>query len=127
MARAAAGFDLVATACLLPGLETRLLAALAEADAALGLATPSPPLAPIGLLLANLAGALGVLWAWVRIARPWRELVAADAAARCAVAAILVGAIELRGVTPVLYAFVATELLGAAAQAWALPRLPRRS
>jgi len=64
-----------------------------------------------------------VLWALVRIAWPLRRLVASDAVARCAVALLLAYSIEARGVSPVLYSFVATELLGAAVQAWALPRL----
>jgi hypothetical protein len=122
VARAAAGFDLLATGCLaVPGLEQRFLDALA----ALGFATPAVALPPLGLFLANLAGALGVLWALVRIARPEPRLVRADAIARCAVEGLIAHAIVVRGARPVLYAFVATELAGAAAQAWALPRLRR--
>jgi hypothetical protein len=64
-----------------------------------------------------------VLWALVRIAWPLRRLVAADAVARVGVAALIAYSIEVRGVTPVLWGFVATELIGSAAQAWALPRL----
>ena len=121
VARGAAGFDLVATGLLaVPGFETRFLGWLDALDAALGFATPAATLPPLGLFLANLAGALGVLWALVRIARPERHLVRADAIGRCFVAALIVHAIVERGVTPVLYAFVATELVGAAAQAWAL-------
>jgi hypothetical protein len=126
VARAVALFDLLATACLaVPGLETRFLGALDAIDAALGLGTPPTVLPPLGLFLANLAGALGVLWALVRIARPEPRLVRADAIARCAVAGLIAHAVAVRGATPVLYAFVATELAGAAAQAWALPRLRR--
>lgn len=124
VARAVAGFDLLVTGCLaIPGVEQRFFDALLRIDAMLGFATPTVALPPLGLLLANLAGALGVLWALVRIAWPLRRLVASDAVARCAVALLITVSIAARGVTPVLYAFVATELLGAALQAWALPRL----
>lgn len=126
VARAVAGFDLVATGLLaVPGLESRFLAALMQIDAALGFATPAVSLPAFALLLANLAGALGVLWALVRLAWPWRELVRADVLGRCAVAALIGWSIVGRGVSPVLWAFVASELVGAAAQSWALPRLPR--
>ena len=122
--RAVAAFDLLATGCLVvPGVEARFFDAVMRLDAALGIGTPFAALPPLGLLLANLAGALGVLWALVRIAWPLRRLVASDAVARCAVALLLAYSIAARGVTPLLYAFVATELLGAALQAWALGRL----
>lgn len=126
MARTAAGFDLVATGLLaVPGLERRLVDALMQIDAALGLATPAVSLPALALFFANLAGALGVLWALVRLAWPWRQLVRADAIGRCAVAALIGWSIRRGGVTPVLWAFVATELVGAIAQAWALRHLPR--
>jgi len=124
VARAVACFDLLATGCLaVPGVEARFLDVVMRIDAGLGFGTPFAALAPLGLLLANLAGALGVLWALVRIAWPLRRLVAADAVARVGVAALIAYSIELRGVTPVLWAFVAAELLGSAAQAFTLPRL----
>jgi hypothetical protein len=65
----------------------------------------------------------------VRIAWPLRRLVAADAVARLGVAALIAYSIEVRGLSPVLWAFVATELLGSALQAWVFPRLrdPRDS
>jgi hypothetical protein len=128
VARWAAGFDLAATGLLaVPGLERRLVDVLMQIDAALGLGTPEVSLPPLALFFANLAGALGVLWALVRLAWPWRELVRADALGRCAVAALIGWSIHHGGVTPVLWAFVATEVLGAAAQAWALRHLPRAS
>jgi hypothetical protein len=99
--------------------------ALMQIDAALGLATPAVSLPALALFFANLAGALGVLWALVRLAWPWRQLVRADAIGRCAVAALIGWSIRRGGVTPVLWAFVATELVGAIAQAWALRHLPR--
>jgi hypothetical protein len=126
--RAAAAFDLVATGILaVPGLERRFVDALMQIDAALGLGTPSVALPPLALFFANLAGALGVLWALVRLAWPWRELAQADAIGRCFVAAGIARAILVDGVTPVLWAFVATEAIGAIAQIWALRHLPRRS
>ena len=127
VARAVACFDLVATGLLaLPGVELRFFDALYAIDATLGWGTPREALGPLALFLANLAGALGVLWALVRIAWPQRRLVASDAAARCAVAALIAHAVLVRGATPVLFAFVATELIGAALEAWAAPRLRER-
>jgi hypothetical protein len=126
VARAVAGCDLVVTSLLaVPGLERRFVDALMQVDAALGLATPAVALPPLALLFANLAGALGVLWALVRLARPWNELVRADALGRCAVATLIAVSIVRGGVTPLLWAFVATELGGAVAQAWVLRHLPR--
>jgi hypothetical protein len=123
VARAAAAFDLVVTAALaIPGIDRRFVELLNAADAALGFATAPIALPPFGFFLANLAGALGVLWALVRLARPEPHLVRADAIARCFVAFLIVHAVALRGVTPVLLAFAATELLGAVAQLWALAR-----
>jgi hypothetical protein len=130
MVRCVASFDLLATACLaVPGFETRFTDALMQLDTLFGFATPVAPLTPLGLLFANLAGALGVLWALARLAWPLRRLVGADAVARLAVAALIAYSIRSRGTTPVLWIFVATELLGAALQAWVLPRLrdPRES
>lgn len=69
----------------MPGLERRFVDVLMQIDAALGLGTPNVALPPLALFFANLAGALGVLWA-----------------------------------------FVATEAVGAVAQIWALRHLPRR-
>ena len=124
VARCVAAFDLLVTGCLAaPGFETRFTDALVYFDALFGFATPFAPLTPLGLLLANLAGALGVVWALARIAWPLRRLVALDAVARLGVAALIGYSIEVRGVSPVLWAFVATELAGSAAQAWVLPRL----
>lgn len=125
--RCVAAFDLFATGCLaVPGVEARFFDASLQLDAAFGFATPAAPLTALGLLLANLAGALGVLWALVRIAWPLRRLVASDAVARVAVAALIAYSIDARGLTPVLWAFVATELIGSALQAMVLPRLRDR-
>jgi hypothetical protein len=126
-ARAVACFDLAATGLLaVPGVELRFFDLLFAIDAMLGWATPRESLGPLALFLANLAGALGVLWALVRIAWPQRRLVASDAAARCGVGALITYAVLARGATPVLFAFVATELVGAAIEAWAAPRLKER-
>lgn len=124
VARGAAGFDLVVTGLLaIPGLERRFVDVLMQIDAALGLGTPAAALPPLAVFFANLAGALGVLWALVRLAWPWRELVRADVIGRCAVAALIGWSIARGGITPVLWAFFATELVGAAAQTWALAHL----
>ncbi len=128
--RGVAVFDLLVTGCLaVPGFETRFTDAVSQLDALAGFATPVASLTPLGVLFANLAGALGVVWALARIAWPLRRLVAADAVARLAVAALIAHSIEVRGLSPLLWIFVATELIGAAVQAWVFPRLrdPRES
>ncbi|HVP28742.1 MAG TPA: hypothetical protein VMW35_06230 [Myxococcota bacterium] len=66
-------------------------------------------------LFVHLSGVLGVLWALARLATPTRFLAALDAAGRCAVAVLLVRALQ-EGAPAGLWLFVATELAGAVAQ-----------
>jgi len=117
--RACAGFDLVVTGLLaLPFTAHVFVSALY----ALSGASPAPELPGIAWFFVNLAGALGVLWALVRIARPEPWLARADALGRCAVAALIAGYLVAGALPALMAAFVASELLGAAAQAWVLGR-----
>jgi hypothetical protein len=117
--RAWAGFDLLVTGLLaLPPTARAFVEALYALEAALfGGAAAAPELPAVAWLFVNLAGALGVLWAGVRLARPEPWLGRADALARCAVAALIAGYVAVGTVPRALLAFVATELLGAVAQA----------
>jgi hypothetical protein len=119
--RAIALFDLVVTAPLaLPVSAPFFVRLLYGFDPALGGDAPLPLVTPLGWLFANLAGALGVLWALVRLAEPRASLARADALARCFVALLLVDHL-LRGEGPrALLLFVASEVAGALAQLAAL-------
>jgi hypothetical protein len=113
--RACAGFDLVVTGLLaLPFTAPSFVSALY----AISGAGPAPELPGIAWFFVNLAGALGVLWALVRLARPEPWLARADALGRCAVALLIAGYLAAGAVPGAMLAFVATELLGAAAQGW---------
>jgi hypothetical protein len=121
--RLCAGLDLAVTgAFALPATAPAFVRALYAADRALGGASAAPELGALGLFFANLAGMLGVLWALVRIARPERWLARADALARCAVAALIAWGAARGALPAVMWAFVATELGGAAAQGWVTRR-----
>ena len=123
VARACAAFDLLVTGLLaLPFTAPLFVRALYAVNGALGGAGAAPELPGIAWFFVNLAGALGVLWALVRLARPEPWLARADAIGRCAVAALIAGYLAASEVPPVLLAFVATELAGAAPQGWTLRR-----
>jgi hypothetical protein len=117
--RACAGFDLVVTGLLALPFSARVFV---SALYALSGAGPAPELPGVAWFFVNLAGALGVLWALVRLARPEPWLARADALGRCAVALLIAGYLAAGAIPGVMAAFVATELLGAAAQAWVLRR-----
>ena len=113
-----AGFDLVVTGLFaLPFSAHVFVATLYALDRALGGTLPEPALTPLGWFFANLAGVLGVLWALVRLMRPERWLARADALGRCAVAALIAWYLMTQPLPALLWAFVATELAGAAVQA----------
>ena len=117
--RACAGFDLVVTATFaLPFTARVFVETLYALDRALGGALATPELGALGLFFTNLAGILGVLWALVRLVRPEAWLARADALGRVAVAALIAGSLHGGALPALLWAFVATELGGAAAQAW---------
>jgi hypothetical protein len=123
--RAWAAFDLVTGLVLLTPPGAHLFLAL------VGAATiPLPgsprldpaPLGQIGMLFCNLAGALVVLWALVRLLRPSRFLGLADVAARIAVALLIAAHVALAGLPWPILAFVLTEVGGALHQGWVLGR-----
>ncbi len=121
--RVCAGFDLVVTGLFaLPFTAPVFVSTLYALDRALGGAHLTPELPPLAWFFANLAGALGVLWALVRLLRPEPWLARADALGRCGVAALIAWYLAAGEVPALLWAFVATELLGAAAQGWATRR-----
>jgi hypothetical protein len=114
--RACAAFDLLVTGLLaLPHVARAFVGALYALDGA----GAAPELPGVAWFFVNLAGVLGVLWALVRLLRPEPWLARADAIGRCGVAALIAGYLAAGEVPRVMLAFVATELLGAAAQRWA--------
>ena len=105
--------DIAVTGWLaLPGLSQGLFALVYWLDAQLGFATLQPDFAPVHWLMINLAGALGVLWNAARLFDASRRLHRVDAWARLWVGGLIAAYIVGGGVTPVLLAFVATELVG---------------
>lgn len=119
--RAFAALDLVATLPLaIPGVAYGYVGLLYRMDARLGGAAAQPALDGLLVFLLHLAGALGVLWALVRLALPSRILGLADAAGRTWVAMMIAHSVAGYGAPRVLLLFVATELAGAVAQAWVL-------
>ncbi len=130
--RLIAGFDLVVTGLFaLPFTAPVFVTTLYALDRALGGPFATPNLGALGWFFTNLAGVLGVLWALVRLLRPEAWLARADALGRCAVSALIGWNLALDQLPSLLWAFVATELLGAAAQAWVTqqsrPRARRES
>jgi hypothetical protein len=115
--RLCAGFDLVVTGLLaLPFTASVFVDTLYALDRALGGGLAAPDVGPLGGFFTNLAGVLGVLWAFVRIVRPAAWLARADAIGRCAVAALIVWWLADPALPGLLWGFVATELAGALAQ-----------
>jgi ribosomal protein S18 acetylase RimI-like enzyme len=118
-----AAFDLVVTGCLaVPPFARALIGLLFAGDAAFDLGSLRVEFHPLHWLFVNLAGVLGVLWAVARLRTPTRELALLDVVGRLAVAAVILHATSAEGMTPRLHAFVASELIGAAAQYWAVRR-----
>jgi hypothetical protein len=124
MVRAVAGFDLVVTACLaVPALARGFIEVLFAGDAAAGFASPPVEFGPLHWLFVHLAGVLGVLWAAARLRTPTLDLAVLDIFGRIAVAAAILYAGEADGMTPLLHVFVATELIGAGVEYWAIRQL----
>jgi hypothetical protein len=122
--RAVAGFDLAVTACLaVPALARGFIEILFDGDAAAGFASPRVDFEPLHWLFVHLAGVLGVLWAAARLRAPTLDLAALDVFGRIAVAAVILYAGEADGMTPLLHVFVATELIGAGLEYWAIRQL----
>jgi hypothetical protein len=121
--RVCAAFDLCVTGLLALPIGARVFVeALYALEPALGGAALTPALPPLAWLFANLAGVLGVLWAGVRLARPAAWLARADAAGRCAVAALILLYLAPGDAPRGLAVFIVTELAGAAAQLWVTRR-----
>jgi hypothetical protein len=121
--RTCAAFDLFVTGLLALPITARLFVSmLYTLERALGGNGQAPELPPIAWFFTNLAGALGVLWALVRIARPERWLARADALGRVAVGGLIARYLLAGEVPSLMWAFVATEWAGAAAQAWVTRR-----
>jgi hypothetical protein len=115
--RACALFDLAVTGCLAFPLSAQAFIALLFAgDAALDLGSSRVEFHPLHWLFVHLAGVLGMLWAVARLRSPTLELALLDVAGRLVVAALILHATAAEGMTPLLHVFVATELVGAAAQ-----------
>lgn len=122
--RACACFDLGVTACLaVPPLARIFVDALFLGDAALRPGSLRLEFQPLHWLFVNLTGALGVLWALARLRTPTPELALLDVGGRLAVAALILHATGAAGVPALLHAFVATELVGAGLQYWAVRRV----
>ena len=122
--RVFAGFDLVVTGCLaIPPFARVFLQLLFAGDAALDLGSLRVEFQPLHWLFVNLAGVLGVVWAVARLRTPTPELALLDVVGRLAVAAVILHATGAEGMTPLLHVFVASELLGAAAQYLAVRRV----
>jgi hypothetical protein len=119
-----AGFDLAVTGCLaIPPFAQAFLRLLFAGDAALDLGSLRVEFHPLHWLFVHLAGVLGVLWAVARLRTPTPELALLDVVGRLAVAAVILHATRAEGMTPLLHVFVASELLGAAAQYLAVRRV----
>ena len=99
----------------LPYVSHWLIGLIYHIDARLGFDSPVPGFDPVSLMFVNIMGVLGVVWALARIGTPSEELARLDGLGRLVVAALIIHAITW-GATPVLWAFVATELAGSAAQ-----------
>ncbi len=115
--------DLVVTAAFaLPPLLPLFLDGVYAVNGALGGADTPPPVAPLHAFFICLAGALGVLWALVRIRTPTATLGASDAIGRLWVGLLIVYFVGVAGAPRVLLLFVLSELAGALHQAVVLRR-----
>jgi len=114
--RGFAALDLVVTFPLaLPGWANVFFDLLYRATELVGPVGVRFAFSELSWFFVHLAGVLGVLWALARLATPTRFLAALDAIGRCAVAVLLVRALQ-HGAPAALWLFVATELVGAVVQ-----------
>ena len=119
--RTVAAFDLALTALLVwPGISIEILELLYRVNAFLGGDVTLPGFHAIHDLFVSLAGVLGVLWAVARLLDPRPLLAGLDVAGRLVVAALIAVAVVGGQAPALLFAFVATELLGAGWQVVAL-------
>lgn len=118
-----AALDLVVTGALaLPPLARLFVALVYSLNERFGGAATAPAFEPIHWLFVCLAGALGVLWATVRLLRPLAWLGLADAVARVWVAGLIVYFVVAEGAPLVLLGFAVTEQAGAIHQLMVVAR-----
>ena len=121
VARAWAGFDLLVTGIMALPPTGRWLVDLDSSACRRGSATA--PIRP-RLFFVCLAGALGVIWALVRLRAPTRDLMLVDVVGRTWVAALIFWFVAVQDLPRSTLLFVASELGGALHQGFAL-RLDR--
>jgi len=119
-----AAFDLLITGLLaLPPSARWFIEILYRVNTWAGGGLPAPSPTPLGWLFVNLAGALGVLWALVRLRWPLRRLAWVDIGGRLWVAGLLGFYLVNPALPRTLLIFVITELGGAAIQRKAAGRV----
>lgn len=122
--RVVAFVDLLATAPLaIPEISNAYTALLLSGFGLLGDASAYLPLPLTTSVFCVLTGILGILWNGCRLIRPDSFLVRADIWGRIAVAAALSYFLLAHQAPVVLWAFVATELIGAVIEKRALSSL----
>lgn len=122
--RVVAFFDLLATAPLaIPEISNAYAALLLSGFGLLGDASAYVPLPLTTSVFCVLTGILGILWNGCRLVRPDSFLVRADIWGRLAVAAALSYFLVVHQAPVVLWAFVASELIGAVIEIRALSSL----
>ena len=122
--RVVAFFDLLATAPLaIPEISNAYAALLLSGFGLLGDAAAYVPLPLTTSVFCVLTGILGILWNGCRLIRPDSFLVRADIWGRLAVAAALSYFLVVHQAPVVLWAFVASELIGAVIEKRALSSL----
>ncbi len=116
--RIVAVFDLIATGSLaIPVLSNYVLAYLLSGFGLVGSPGEWLPVPLTTAIFCNLMGVIGVLWNGARVISPEPLLVRMDQWGRLVVAAVLAYYLLCRGAPVVLWAFVASELIGSAV-AW---------
>ncbi len=99
-----------------PCTASRFANAIYQAGSLMGEGAAVPSMPPLGWFFVNLAGALGVTWAIVRLIAPVWLLVLADVLCRSVVAALISYYVLQRTVPQFLLLFAGTEFVGACLQ-----------
>ena len=99
----------------LPTVSYWVIGLIYRADQMMEINSYIPRFDAVSLMFVNIMGILGVIWALARIGSPNEDLARLDALGRIIVAALIIHAITW-GATPILWGFVATELIGSALQ-----------
>jgi len=122
--RVVALVDLLVTAPLaIPEFSNAYAALLLSGFGLLGSASAYVPLPLTTSVFCVLTGILGILWNGCRLVRPDSFLVRADIWGRIAVASVLIYFLVVHQAPVILWAFVATELIGALVEKRALSSL----